>query len=191
MEELIPVKGLSQLQRFLDELPVKLEKNVMRGALRAGMNVIKPIAASNVHSISGELAAGLKIGTRARAGRIVANLKATGKHAYVAIWVEFGTSAHLIKVQEAEKPINLRLSQRRGVLTRASMSTINRVVLKIGNKFVGPTVSHPGARARKFMRNAIDSQAEAAVVAVAQYIKKRLATKEGLDTSHIMIEGDE
>ena len=41
------------------------------------------------------------------------------------------------------------------------------------------------------MRPALDSQATRAVVAAGEYIKRRLATKHGLDTSGVMIEGDE
>lgn len=186
----VHVKGLAELQKFLDQLPAKLEKNVLRGALRAGMNVVKPVAASNVHSISGALAAGLRVSSSARGGVVKGILRAKGIHGYIAMWVEFGTRAHLIKVQESEKPINLRLSAKRGVLVRASMTTINRNVLKIGNTFVGPTVSHPGSGPKKFMRVALDQEARNAVIATGEYIKKRLATKHGLDTADIEI-GDE
>lgn len=187
----IHVTGLGQLQKLLDTLPAKLEKNVMRGALRAGMNVVKPVAASNVRSVSGLLAAGLRVGTNARNGIVKAVLRAKGLHGYVAMWVEFGTRAHLISVQDTEKNVNLRLSARRGRKVLESMTTINRRVLKIGNTFVGTTVSHPGAKPHPFMRPALDSEAQKAVIASAEYMKKRLATKEGLDTSDILIEGDE
>jgi HK97 gp10 family phage protein len=159
------VKGLAELQKVLDQVPVKVEKNIMRGALRAGVNVIKPVAQSNIHSVSGELARGLRVGTRSRGGTVTASLKARGKHGFVAKWVEFGTAAHSIKAR-----------------------------LRKGMAFAGAvfrSVDHPGARPRPFMRPAMDSQAQGAVIAAAEYMKARLAKKEGLDTSHIMIEGDE
>jgi len=161
----IHVKGLSELQKFLDELTPKIERNVMRGSLRAGMNVVKPVAQADIHSVSGLLAAGLKVGTRARGGRVTASLKATGKHAYLAKWVEFGTSAHNIAAK------------------RGGWLSFMNVFRK--------EIAHPGAKRRPFMRPALDGQAQNAVIAAAEYMKKRLATKEGLDTSHIMIEGDE
>ena len=161
----IHVRGLQELQKFLDELPPKLERNVMRGALRAGMNTVKPVAQAKVHSVSGLLAAGLKVTTRARGGRVTASLKATGKHAFLAKWVEFGTSAHNVAAKLG------------GWL---SFMNIFRKVIR-----------HPGAKPRPFMRPALDAQAQTAVIAAAEYMKNRLATKEGLDTSHIMIEGDE
>ena len=159
------VKGLAELQKFMDQLAPKVEANVMRGALRAGMNVVKPVAVANVHSVSGELAKGLKVSTRAKGGTVVARLVAKGKHAFVAKWVEFGTAAH-------------------------SITAKNRKGLSFGGLFF-QSVQHPGARPRAFLRPALDGQAQNAVVAAAEYMKKRLATKEGLDTSHVTIEGDE
>jgi hypothetical protein len=155
------------------------------------MNVVKPAAQANIRSISGELARGLKVGTRVKRGTVTASLKAKGLHGYIAMWVEFGTRPHYISVADEERPINRRLSARAGRIVRASMTTVNRIVLKIGATFVGPTVHHPGAKPHAFMRPALDAQAGAAVVAAAEYMKRRLATKEGLDTSAVMIEGDE
>lgn len=163
----IHVTGLKELNEFLDTLPAKMQANVMRGALRAGMNVVKPVAAGGVHSVSGLLAAGLKVGTRVRGGTVTARLRATGVHAYIASWVEFGTKAHPIP--------------KRGVVG---------TILSIGGRFF-KSVQHPGARPKPFLRPALDSQAQAAVVAAAEYMKRRLETKHGLDTSGVKIEGDE
>jgi len=187
----VHVTGLRELQAFMDTLPAKLEKNIMRGALRAGVNVIKPVAASNVHSVSGALAAGLKVGSSAKGGVVKGVLRAKGIHGYIAMWVEFGTKAHLIKVQDSEKNINLRLSAKRGKKVLESMTTINRRVLQIGNTFVGPTVSHPGSGPKKFLRRALDQEAQNAVIAAAEYMRNRLATKEGLNTADIVIAGED
>ena len=160
----VHVKGLEELQKFMDTLAPKIEANVMRGALRAGVNVIKPVAQANIHSVSGQLAAGLKVSTRSRGGKVTASLKATGPHRFIAHLVEFGTRAHNIAAR--------------------------KVWLSFGGIF-RKEVAHPGARPRPFMRPALDGQAQAAVIASAEYMKKRLATKEGLDTSDVRIEGDE
>lgn len=159
------VKGLAELQKVLDTLPAKIEKNVLRGSLRAGMNVVKPVAQSNIHSVSGRLARGLKVGTRARGGRVTATLKATGPHAHIALWLEFGTAAHTI------------------IARIKSALAFGGIVVR--------QIEHPGSQRRPFLRPALDSQARAAVVAAAEYMKARLATKHGINTSHIMIEGDE
>ena len=188
----IHVTGLADLQKMLDTLPAKIEKNIMRGALRAGMNVVKPAAQEGIHSISGELARSLKVGTRAKGGTVYAALKATGATAFIARFLEYGVSAHFISVPEVERIINAKRSIRLGRIVRESMSTINRHnSLVIGRTFVGPTVHHPGFRPKKFLRPALDQQARAAVEATGEYIKARLESKHGLDTGHIMIEGDE
>ena len=191
------IKGLADLQKFLDVLPVKVEKNIMRGALRAGMNVVKPDAQSRIHNVSGALAKSLKVGTRARGGKVTANLRSRASRAEVPqnldLWLEYGTRPHFISVQDSEKPINRRLSNKRGRVVLASMSTVNRYVrsLKIAGRFVGPTVFHPGSQPKPFMRPALDAQARAAVVAAGEYVKTRLSTKHGIDTAHIRVEGDE
>lgn len=159
------VKGLAELQKFLDQLTPKLERNVMRGALRAGMNQVKPMAVANARKASGLYAAGLKVGTRARGGRVTANLKATGPHAYLGRWLEFGTRAHNI------------VAKTNGWLS-------------FGGIFA-KSISHPGARPFPHMRPALDSQSTNAVNAAAAYMREKLATKHGLDTSGVVLEGDE
>lgn len=184
----IRVNGLSDLQKFLDQLPQKLQNNVMRGALRVGTKVIKDKAAININSQSGELAAGLKIYTRLRDGVVKSVLATRGIGGYKAMWVEFGTKPHLISVQEEDKKINYRLSAKRGSLVRESMTTLNRRVLQIGGNFVGPVVKHPGAKPHPFLRPALDSEGQKAVLAAAEYIKMILHKKHGLDTSEINLE---
>lgn len=164
MPDLENVKGLAELQGFLDTLPVKVEKNILRGALRAGMRVVQPVARANVHSVSGELARGLKISTSARGGRVMARLRATGKHAHIAKWVEFGTAAHAITAKIAG-------------------------MLSFGGLF-RRSIQHPGARPKPFMRPALEAQAGSAVVAAGEYMKRRL-TKQGLDASDISVGADQ
>jgi len=192
------VKGLAELQKFMDQLAPKVERNVMRGALRAGANVIAKQARLNVHGVSGELVSTIRVGSRVVGSTVIGKVVAGGKRVgvftrlgFYAAMVEFGTKAHFISVQDSQKPINKSLSDKRRKLVLASMTTINRMALRIANRFVGPTVFHPGAKPHPFMRPALDGQAQNAVVAAAEYMKKRLATKESLDTSHVTIEGDE
>lgn len=159
----VHVKGLAELQKFLEQLPAKMEANVMRGALSAGMKTVLPVAQSNIHNISGELARGLKVSASNRGGVVKSKLKTTGKHAYVAKWVEFGTAAH-------------------SIAARAGGSLFFRGLF-------AKLVHHPGAKPKPFMRPALDQQAGAAVVAAAEYIKRRLANKHGLDASDVNIGG--
>lgn len=160
----VQVTGLKELAQFLDELPAKLQNNVMRGALRAGMKPVQADAKMAVAVVSGQLRDGLKISTRNKAGMVTASLKATGKHGYIARFVEFGTRPHTISAKDGG-------------------------ALAFGGG-VYQSVQHPGAKPHPFMRPALDGQASNAVVAAAEYMKDRLSTQHGLDTAGVLIEGD-
>ena len=160
----IRVKGLADLNKFLQQLPAKVEQSVLRGALRAGANVVMAEAKANVPVDSGQLRDGLKVSTNSRRGRVTAKVKATGKHAHIAPWLEYGTAAHKITAKKGKG-------------------------LFFGGLFV-KGVQHPGARPKPFLRPALDGRAQDAVVAAAQYMKRRLATKNGLDTSSVEINAE-
>jgi hypothetical protein len=49
-------------------------------------------------------------------------------------------------------------------------------------------VQHPGFQPKPFLRPALDAKAAEATVAAGNYIKYRLATKNGLDTSDVSVE---
>ena len=157
----VHIKGGAELNKFLQQLPAKMEANVLRSAMRAGANVIKDEAKANVPVASGLLRDGLKVSTSSRRGKVTAKVKATGKHAHIAPWLEYGTAAHRI------------VAKGKGMY--------------FGGKVVR-SVEHPGISPRPFLRPALDSRAQQAVVAVGNAIKKRLATKHGLDTAHIEVE---
>lgn len=167
------VKGLADLQRALDQLPAKIEANIMRGALRAGAKVILadakrrvPVAEPNDENQrlyggrAGLLRDSLRISTRMRRGQLLVSIKAGGKvkgggDAYYAHFVEYGTKPHLIKAGPGK-------------------------FLPLGNGFL-TQVQHPGARKNPFMRTALDQSAQAAIEATREYVRKRLATKHGID----------
>lgn len=163
----IRVKGLSELQAFLDKLPAKIETNIMRGALRAGAKPVLEAAKQNVsvgepsetnkrryNLYAGALRDSIRLSARIdrRKGQVVARIVAGGKSkkteadVFYPNMVEYGTKPH-----------------------------------KIGKG------EHPGVAARPFMRPALDSEANAAVIAAGEYIKRRLATKHGLNTADIEI----
>lgn len=194
MTATLKIKGLSELQKYLDQLPAKMEANIMRGALRAGLKPVAEAARNNVNHVSGDLARSVRITSRInkKEGKTVASVKAGATKRfpgpYYAHFVEYGTRAHFISVPENEKIV---YRTRRGDTRTESMTTVNRRVLKIGSNFIGPTVRHPGAKPRPYMRPAMDTQASNAVVHAGEYIKKRLATKHGIDTKDIEISVDE
>ena len=157
----VHVKGLSALNDFLQQLPVRLEKNIMRSAMRQGAKVMQRQAIANVPVKSGALKKSIKIGTRVRGGRVTAAVKTK---LFYAKFVEFGTASHNIAAKQ-----------------NGWLSFMN---------IFAKSVDHPGSRPRPFLRPAMDATAGAAVVAVGEQIKKRL-TKEGLNVADILVEGDE
>lgn len=178
----IHVTGLADLQKFLDTLPAKLEANVVRGALGNGARIIladaktrAPVGPANQENkrlyggYQGALRDSLRISTKIKNGKVTATITAGGKNrkskadVFYAHMIEFGTRAH-------------NIASKKGFLSF------------MGGFF--KSVNHPGMAPHPFMRPALDGQAQNAVVAAAEYMRKRLADKHGLDTSGVMIEGD-
>jgi HK97 gp10 family phage protein len=149
------VTGLRELNAFLQVLPVKIEKNILRSALRAGGNVIKNEARANVPVAEGALKKSVRVTTSSNGGVVKATVKAGGKKAPHAHLVEFGTRPHKILPKNA-----------------AALAIAGAVV---------SSVDHPGARPNPFMRPALDSKHTEAVAAIAEQTRKRL-TAEGLNT---------
>lgn len=153
----VNVKGLDELQKLLDALPAKIEGNVVRGGLRAAAKVVLdeakslcPVAKGNLpkgHE-PGELKESVRISMRFRKGRVTASIKAGNEKAFYAHMVEFGTAQHLIKPRNSKK---LFLN---GIFSKG--------------------INHPGAQKKPFMRPAIDNKAEAAVEAMAEYLRDRI-----------------
>jgi hypothetical protein len=161
----VHVTGLADLQKFLDQLPAKLERNVLRGALRAGATQeLLPEVQANLMSAgavkTGELIAGLKVKTSASGGKVTASVVSTGRHNYIMKWIEFGVKAHNIAAKAGGW-------------------------LAFGGIFAR-VVHHPGFAARPCMRPALDRSGGAAVVAAAEYMKARLE-RGGLNTADIVI----
>jgi HK97 gp10 family phage protein len=148
------IVGGRQLNDFLQQLPARVEKNIMRAALRAGANVFKAEAKQEVPVDEGDLLASIRVSVKSKRGTIYASVKAGGKRAPHWHLVEFGTRPHKIKPKNAH-------------------------ALTVGGKVVGE-VDHPGARAKPFMRPALDSKSAEAIAAVVTKIRERL-TKEGIN----------
>lgn len=164
----VQIKGLAELQRALDELPAKIEKNIMRGALRAGAKVIRDEAIVLAPKLSERMANSIRHGTKMSGSQVQAYVRA-GKHrandydhGYYARFVEFGTKAHIIRA-------------RRGKALAIGVSKVD----------------HPGSRPHPFIRPALDNKGQAAVEAMREYIRTRLLTKHGIDVPAPLEEGDE
>lgn len=141
--------GGRQLDQLLQTLPVKMEKNIMRSALRAGAAVILTEVQQRIPTDTGQLRASARITTRYRRGEVSASVKVGNFVAWYAHLVEFGTRDHKI------------------VDPQGGMSFNGRIV---------HMVDHPGTTAQPFMRPAADAAHAQAVAAVTAKIRQRLTT---------------
>lgn len=162
------LRGGPELMAFLESLPAKLEQNILRGAMRAAATVVAKDAETRTNSP--QIRDGIYVTSGARAGTITAKVKLKGFPASLAIWAEFGTAAHWIRIDPRD---------RTGPKGKISIGTINKNAkeagsLVIAGNFVGPSVYHPGARDIPFLRPALDANQDAAVEAAASYIRTRL-----------------
>lgn len=142
------IAGGRELDAMLRALPVKIERNILRAALRAGAAEFRTAAKANVPVDSGALRRSIKVTTGSKNGRVTARLKVGGVLAPHAFLVEYGTKPHKIKAKKD------------GALT-------------VGGNLVAE-VDHPGARPRPFMRPAFDTKPPAAIAAVGSKIRERL-----------------
>ena len=167
----IAITGLAELQKALDQLPEKLQRNVLRGALRQGAKVqlararaLAPVAdpsgrnKAEFKGYAGALRDSLRISTSTRGGivrsHVTAGTSKTNKLPYYAVMVERGTAAHFIKPKHRKSLF---------------FAGLNREV-----------IHHPGAKKKPFMRPALDGTVQAAGAAIAAYLRRKLE-KEGLD----------
>lgn len=165
MSGMVNVKGLDALLAELDKLPVKIEANATRSALRTAALVVAADAKRRVpvgepsqenkrlyHDYAGALRASIHVNTGLKGGvpsaTIVAGGHYKGTDTYYAHFVEWGTAAHWIRPAAAK---SLFIA---GLLRQA--------------------VQHPGARAHPFMRPAMDSQAAPALRAFGQAVADKL-----------------
>lgn len=144
------IGGGRELDALLQSLPVKMEKNINRSALRAGAAVMLKEVRERIPVASGALRDSARITTRAKGAGVSASVKVGNFQAWYAHLVEFGTRPHVIKPKEPGGALQFG-----GQTTRS--------------------VQHPGTRARPFMRPAADAGFVPAVAAVKAKIRERLA----------------
>lgn len=156
------VRGLSDLDKALKQLPVKLRQRHARGALRMAAKLVAEDVRARIHNVSGDLAASVRVTTRRKGDQMMAAVKAGSKKAFYAHMVERGTKPHELAPKNRKAMLiggGTALSE--GLLIRAS-------------------AEHPGARKHPFMRPAMDAKRSSAIAAVVSYLRGRL-TKAGID----------
>lgn len=156
----VNINGLKELDASLKLLPEKMQRNVLRAALRAGSKEIADEAKRLAPVKSGRLRDSIRVTSRIKYGQPTAKVVAGGrskdkkKSAWYAHFIEFGTAAHIVRAKTAK-------------------------ALAFGNTRVFE-VQHPGGQKKPFLRPAADTKARAALGRFAEYVRGRL-TKEGLE----------
>ncbi len=156
------VTGRSSVSRYLAAAPERLARSVLRGAGKAAVEVIADEA--KLRCVDKEVAAAIKTSAKVGDGVVTAKVLVKGPNAYRAPWIEYGTAAHYISVDD---------TQRQGM----SVGRINKLAksgtLVINGKPVGKTVFHPGARPFPFLRPALDVKRDEAIAAAQSYVTAR------------------
>ena len=140
------IEGGDQLQKFLNTFPVKLERRIVKRALRPGASLISKEAKSLVVKRTGTLRKAIAV--RSVKNRLAVQVyvrkgKGQKNDGWYANFIEKGTKPHKIKPRKGRK------------------------VLGGGGKYYGTRVKHPGARASPFMLPALENKASGAVKAIA------------------------
>lgn len=146
------IQGAAELDRALQAFPANVEKNILRGALRAGAKLYEQEAKARVPFRSGKLRNSIRISVRVLFGRIVARVVAGGNRkgdAFYAHMVEGGTRPH-----------EIRPKHKRSLFFAGVFSKV---------------IAHPGAKGKPFMRRAFQTETRAALDRVVGYTRARIA----------------
>jgi len=164
----VTIDGLAELDKLLKDLPVNVERNVIRGALRAGqktmMDVAKAKLRENGSIKTGELEKSLRVRFRRKSekwGWVRSYLIAGNKKAWYAHLIEYGTGSFYAGSGNNSKkqPYEIKPKNRKSLFFAGMARKL---------------VKHPGIRPRPFMRPAFDTSNQQSVEAIAEYIRKRL-----------------
>ena len=150
----IQITGLSELDKRLREMPDKLARNVMRGAVRAGAAVIQKEAKARVPV--------------AKKAHLLKSYKSKlWKHyraAKYGTWIQPGNIKRNIKVSPAKKAPRGTIEYH-VYISDKNKNTYYWKFLEFGTSKMA---------AKPFMRPAFEAQKEAATVAIREYMAKRI-----------------
>lgn len=160
-DQTISIQGLSDLQKMLDELPAKIEANIMRGALRQGANVYRDRARANAPvGRTGRLKKSIKVKTSLKRGKAISTIVAGGGDVFYAKFVEFGTASFYE-------------GNGRTIGAPYKLQPKNKKALKFGDVFSASAV-HEGVKPTGFMRRAFDGGTNEVIDQVAAYVRMRI-----------------
>jgi HK97 gp10 family phage protein len=170
------VTGLAELYAALQELPVRIERNITRGALRAGAAIFRDEARANVPKNSGFLRKSIKSESDVRYGKAYGYVRIDRNKggAFYAHMLEFGTASYY-----AGSGRSKRQPYRIPKATIGRKKTANTVSKRLkfntpGGFVIRNAVIHPGIKPTFFMRKAFDRKQKEAMDAFKVYVQNRL-----------------
>lgn len=166
MAKVTVIEGLSDIHKYLQDLPVKLEKSILRGGLRAGAKVIADAAKAAAPAKSGALRDSIKVRSSTKKGKVSAIVTAGNAKAWYSHIIEFGSGSFYAGMGKKSKRKPYQINARR----QRSLSFNGQLI---------ESVMHPGVKPKPFLRPALDASQHEAIKAAADYMKKRIA-KENL-----------
>ena len=166
-ESSVEIKGLAELDKLLKELPVKIERNVIRGALRAGQKQMQDAAKARLRqngSIkTGALERSIRIRFKRKSERygwVRSYLIAGNKEAWYSHLIEYGTGSFYSGQGNSKKqPYEIKPKNRKSLFFAG-----------IARKLI----IHPGIQPKPFMRPAWDATNQQSIDSIAEYIRTRL-----------------
>ena len=168
------IDGLSDLYKLMQELPGKVEGNIVRGALRAGQTVIKNAIQAKAPQKSGALRNSVRIRFKSKSqkkGYVRMQVVVGDKKAWYSHLIEYGTASFYTgKGKSIGRPYIIRAKDSKG---NELGTGLKRRALKIGATMVDQ-VTHPGIKPKPFVRPAFDESQGAALEAVIAYMRNRI-----------------
>jgi HK97 gp10 family phage protein len=148
----IKIEGLKELDAILKSFPARLEKNILRTALRQSSNVLRDAARQNASSMPG-IAKNIKVKSLKSSPQLTYMATAVDKtpESYYARFVEFGTASHYAGLNN-KTPVKYTIKPKNK----------KALAFEIGGeagsqKIIASKIESSGRRATPFMRPAIDA----------------------------------
>ncbi len=180
------IRGQRDLEAFFRLADQRTINNLLRGGMRAGAKIIAEEAALRASNSLVARSVGISSPRARPDGTVSIRIQTSGEGSYLAPWLEYGTAAHAI----LRTGVLLLTKKRKGLTAddvRSIRSEAHTRSLKIGNRYVGSAVWHPGAKAQAFLRPAFDARIDDAVDAMTTYVAARF-NKEGLKQAAMEME---
>lgn len=165
------VDGLKELNAHLQDLPAKIERNILRAAVGASARFFRDKAKERVPVDTGALRNDFKVSTKAKGGVATATLT-VGSNTFYAHFIEYGTASYYSGPGKRSKrrPYTIQNVARSGGRSKNALRFEAN-----GSTVYSEWARHPGVRPQPFMRPAFDNYNQEAITAFADYVRKRLA----------------